>query len=78
MEDILSALYKQFYPIPENTPEAGRIRKNHRTLIEHFDVQDRKLVLQIVDDKDLICLGRFAGQLYSQLPAGVADCKSDT
>ncbi|QNK39835.1 hypothetical protein [Caproicibacter fermentans] len=52
MEDILEALYGNFYSKPQNTPQARRIEANHRILIDHLSKADRRLVLRIIDDKD--------------------------
>jgi len=54
MNDILQAIYDHFYTFPRNTPEEKRIEANHQTLIKRLKKQDRKLVLRIIDDKDLI------------------------
>jgi hypothetical protein len=54
MNDILQAIYDHFYTFPRNTPEAKRIEANHQRLIKRLKKQDRKLVLRIIDDKDLI------------------------
>lgn len=55
MESILSMIYDQFYDKPKNTPPMRRIAANHRLLIQRLNKQNRKLVLRIIDDKDLIC-----------------------
>ena len=54
MNDILQVLYDRFYTFPRNTPEEKRIEANHQRLIKRLRKQDRKLVLRIIDDKDLI------------------------
>lgn len=54
MNDILQAIYDHFYSFPRNTPEEKRIEANHQRLIRRLRKQDRKLVLRIIDDKDMI------------------------
>jgi len=54
MENILQAIYDHFYTFPRNTPEEKRIKANHQRLIRRLRKQDRKLVLRIIDDKDMI------------------------
>jgi len=41
--------------MPENTPDKKRIEANHHLLTQRLSKQNRKLVLQIIDDKDQIC-----------------------
>lgn len=54
MNDILQAIYDHFYIFPRNTPQETRIEANHQRLIKRLRKQDRKLVLRIIDDKDMI------------------------
>jgi len=54
MNNILQEIYDHFYTFRRNTPETKRIEVNHQRLIKRLRKQDRKLVLRIIDDKDLI------------------------
>lgn len=54
MEDNLYRLYNVFYQREMDTPEARRIGENHKTLIGSLGKQERKLILRIIDDKDLM------------------------
>lgn len=54
MNELLKALYDNFYeelPAPQLKTEVERC---HRELIEKLDKPERKLVLQIIDCKDQI------------------------
>ena len=54
MNELLKALYDNFYeelPAPQLKAE---IEQYHRELIETLDKSERKLVLQIIDCKDQI------------------------
>ena len=52
MNELLKALYDNFYePLPE-TELKKEIEECHRQLIEVLDKPERRLVLQIIDDKD--------------------------
>ena len=58
MNELLKALYDNFYePLPE-----AELRKEiedcHQQLIEALDKPQRRLVLQIIDDKDQIAENR--------------------
>lgn len=55
MDNILKLLYHHFYRMPENTPNEKRIQANHRLLSQRLNKRNSKLVLRIIDDKDLIC-----------------------
>ena len=55
MDNILKALYDHFYNQPENTLQERQIATNHQLLRERLNSRNRKLVLRIMDDKDLIC-----------------------
>ena len=55
MDNILKALYDHFYCQPENIPQEMRIKANHQLLRQRLSKRNRKLVLRIMDDKDLIC-----------------------
>ena len=54
MNDILDELYRRFYhPSPQaNLHE--EIEDAHRRLIERLEKPERKLVLRIIDTKDMI------------------------
>ena len=54
MNELLKALYDNFYePLPE-TELKKEIEGCHRQLIEALNKPERRLVLQIIDDKDQI------------------------
>ena len=54
MNELLKALYDNFYePLPE-TELKKEIEDCHQQLIEALDKPERRLVLQIIDDKDQI------------------------
>jgi len=55
MDNILKTLYDHFYRLPEFTPQEARITENHQLLRQRLSSRNRKLVLRIIDDKDLIC-----------------------
>ena len=54
MNELLKALYDNFYePLPE-TELKKEIEDCHQQLIEALDKPERRLMLQIIDDKDQI------------------------
>lgn len=55
MKNALQELYDHFYTAPKITPQERRVRANHQRLIQRLKKPERKLVLRIIDDKDLIC-----------------------
>ena len=58
MNELLKALYDNFYePLPE-TELKREIEDCHQRLIEAMDKPERRLVLQIIDDKDQIAEDR--------------------
>lgn len=58
MNELLKALYDNFYePLPE-TKLKKEIEDCHQQLIEALDKPERRLVLQIIDDKDQIAENR--------------------
>ena len=58
MNELLKTLYDNFYePLPE-TKLKKEIEDCHRQLIEALDKPERRLVLQIIDDKDQIAENR--------------------
>ena len=58
MNELLKTLYDNFYePLPE--PELKKeIEDCHQQLIKALDKPERRLVLQIIDDKDQIAENR--------------------
>lgn len=58
MNELLKALYDNFYePLPEIELKK-EIEDCHRKLIEALDKPERRLVLQIIDNKDQIAENR--------------------
>ena len=58
MNELLKALYDNFYePLPE-TELKREIENCHQKLIDALDKPERRLVLQIIDDKDQIAENR--------------------
>lgn len=58
MNKLLKALYDNFYePLPE-TELKQEIENCHQKLIDALDKPERRLVLQIIDDKDQIAENR--------------------
>jgi len=58
MNKLLKALYDDFYePLPE-TELKKEIEDCHQKLIDALDKPERRLVLQIIDDKDQIAEDR--------------------
>ena len=58
MNELFKALYDNFYePLPE-TELKKEIEDCHRQLIEALNKPERRLVLQIIDDKDQIAENR--------------------
>ena len=58
MNELLKALYDNFYePLPE-TELKREIEDCHQKLIEALDKPERRLVLQIIDSKDQIAENR--------------------
>ena len=58
MNELLKTLYDNFYePLPE-TELKKEIEECHQKLIEALDKPERRLVLQIIDDKDQIAEDR--------------------
>ena len=58
MNELLKALYDNFYePLPE-TELKKEIEDCHQKLIGALDKPERRLVLQIIDDKDQIAENR--------------------
>ena len=58
MNELLKALYDNFYePLPESELKK-EIEECHQQLIKALDKTERRLVLQIIDDKDQIAENR--------------------
>lgn len=58
MNELLKALYDNFYePLPE-TELKKEIEDCHQKLTDALDKPERRLVLQIIDDKDQIAEDR--------------------
>lgn len=86
MDSILKALYDHFYRMPERKTEETRIVANQQLLRQRLSSRIRKLVLRIIDDKDLACLEisldsficgfRLAWQIANQIQNynGCSDC----
>jgi hypothetical protein len=55
LDNILKELYDCFYCQLDNTPQEERIKANHHLLQQRLSKRNRKLVLRIIDEKDLIC-----------------------
>jgi len=54
MNELLKALYDDFYDKPPAIQLKDEIESCHKELIERLDKADRKLVLQVIDCKDRI------------------------
>ncbi|ACV64142.1 hypothetical protein Dtox_3418 [Desulfofarcimen acetoxidans DSM 771] len=54
MNDILDELYQRFYHPSPQTDLQREIEDAHRQLIERLEKPERKLVLRIIDTKDMI------------------------
>ena len=54
MNELLKALYDNFYEKPAATQLKAEIEQCHQELIERLEKPERKLVLQIIDCKDQI------------------------
>ena len=84
MDNILKALYSHFYQVPDSTQEELRIAANHQLLRQRLSSRNRKLVLRIMDNKDLIysdvsldsfiCGFRLAWQIANQIQDGCSYC----
>ena len=65
MNELLKALYDNFYePLPE-TELKKEIEACHQKLIVALDKPERRLVLQIIDDKDQIAEDRSIDSFIS-------------
>ena len=58
MNELLKALYDNFYELLPETELKKEIEDCHQQLIEALDKPERRLVLQIIDDKDQIAENR--------------------
>ena len=54
MNEMLAELYEKFYEAPEFKETKEEIEEYHRRLIERLSKRDRRLVLRIIDRKDMI------------------------
>ena len=54
MNDLIKALYDNFYEPLKNEERCQEIEDCHRQLIEALEKPERKLVLHIIDNKDAI------------------------
>lgn len=54
MNDLIKALYDNFYEPVRNEERRQEIEDCHRQLIEVLEKPERKLVLHIIDNKDSI------------------------
>jgi hypothetical protein len=54
MVGIIMALYKRFYTRPRFAGLNQGIEENHRQLIDRLDKPERKLILLIIDAKNMI------------------------
>ena len=77
MNELLKALYDNFYERPSAAQLKAEIEHCHQELIERLDKPERRLVLQIIDCKDqiaedlsidsFICGFRLAWKLSQEL-----------
>lgn len=77
MNELLKALYDNFYERPSAAQLKGEVERCHQVLIEKLDKPERRLVLQIIDCKDqitevlsidsFICGFRLAWKLSQEL-----------
>ena len=54
MKDMLDELYRRFYHPSPQTDLQREIKDAHRQLIDRLEKPERKLVLRIIDAKDMI------------------------
>lgn len=55
MAQILNELYRCFYEKCDCSKLQNSVDENHKILIERLSSEDRKVVLQIMDELELIC-----------------------
>ena len=77
MNEMMKALYDSFYEKLPATQLEAEIERCHQELIERLEKPERKLVLQIIDNKDqiaedlsvdsFICGFKLAWQLTTEL-----------
>lgn len=77
MNELLKALYDNFYERPSAAQLKAEIERCHQELIEKLEKPERRLVLQIIDSKDqiaedlsidrFICGFRLAWKLSQEL-----------
>lgn len=55
MPQIIEQLYRGFYQKPTTEEEKQRLQSNTSLLKHNFSKWQKKILLRIIDDKDLIC-----------------------
>ncbi len=55
MQQIIEQLYRNFYQKPNTAEEKQRLQSNISLLKRNFSKWQKKILLRIIDDKDLIC-----------------------
>lgn len=55
MPQIIEQLYRSFYHKPATLEEKQRLNSNISLLKRNFSKWQKKILLRIIDDKDLIC-----------------------
>lgn len=55
MAQVLDEFYSCFYKKCDCSKLQNSVDENHKILIEHLSKADRKVVLQIMDELELIC-----------------------
>lgn len=55
MPQIMNQLYRSFYKRPNTVVENQRLQSNTALLKRNFSKWQKKILLRIIDDKDLIC-----------------------
>ena len=83
MKDVLDTLFDTYCGRPQGTAEQERITANHQMLIKRLGRKDRRLVLRIIDDKDMlmeiVSLRAFrigfevAMKIFSEMETGSAE-----
>lgn len=77
MDATFKALYERFYTLPKVCKIKPAVEEDHRQLIDRLEKPERKLVLRIIDTKDMIteelsldsfiCVFRLAWQIVNQI-----------
>lgn len=55
MPQLMNQLYRNFYNHPDTAEEKQRLQSNTALLKRNFSKWQKKILLRIIDDKDLIC-----------------------